>query len=110
MKPKHFYCETYFQNYYFCPGWTAKQVKDYFNIDLYENSHGSCSHNSQGVVIWVKGNGYEALENLCHESIHAANFTLDSKGVDVTTRNDEALAYLAQFVFRNCLKHLKIKK
>lgn len=36
---------------------------------------------------------------LVHESLHAAWSVLDDVGVEVTYGNDEALAYLTQFIF-----------
>ena len=44
------------------------------------------------------------LSDLHHECIHAANFILGRAGVLVSAQEDEALAYLSTFIFKEGLK------
>lgn len=53
------------------------------------------------MTIWVSSTA--GLGALVHESIHAANFTLECVGVGADFKNDEAQAYLAQLIFEKAL-------
>jgi hypothetical protein len=107
-KPKWFYCDTYRENFYFVPEWKDSEVNEYFGVSMGIASGKTLLTNS-GVVIWVEKFNLKELDILHHECIHAANFVLSKKGVEIDSENDEALAYLSQFVFRQCMKHFKIK-
>ena len=107
-KPHHFYCELYFENFYFCNGWKRSEVKEFFGIEIEERSRGLTASGPNGIVIWIESPQY--LGALAHESVHAAKFLFNYKGVQPSNENDEPLAYLVQFIFENCYKRIKGKK
>jgi len=106
-KPKHFYSDIYQENFYFIPGWTADQIKKYFGFDVNDKAYGTCWLTNNGIVIWVKHFDIKHLDCLTHETIHAANFIFQCKGIQSDNENDEALAYLVQWIFKNCMRHFR---
>ena len=103
-KPRHWYCEVYKQNFYYCLGWSATSVSayllKYFKYE-WKDEHrlGSCIHNADITVLWTyKRNDAAAL---AHEAVHAANFTLGQAGLIPSYENDEAQAYLVEAIVRN---------
>jgi hypothetical protein len=109
-KPKHFYNDTYLENFYFIPEWTPEQIRKYFGFEVTDKTGGSCWFTNNGVVIWVREFNIKSLDCLHHEAIHAANFVLNYKGVKSDNDNDEAHAYLSQWVFKRCMKYFRLKK
>lgn len=105
--------ETYGQDFYFLAGWTDLEARG-MGLDTV-NAAGSTDMINGSVYIWVKDLGCDdAIEYLVHECIHASTFTLGARGIEVSAKNDEAHAYLTQWIFSNChklaLKHAKKKK
>jgi hypothetical protein len=107
-KPYHFYNDLYYENFYFAPKWTAKEFKDYFDLEV-GDSNAKCYDTENGVVIWLRQFDIKSLGILCHESIHAANFVLSYRGIKINQDDDEALAYLAQWIFQECMKFYKAR-
>lgn len=115
MKPKHFYSDLYHQDFYFCPKFTQEEYvkavakkSEGYSVDL-SSSFGHCTSTSDGIFIWLKGDNIEYLGALCHESIHAANFMLESRGIHVSEKEDEPLTYLAQWIFEKAVKHMRVR-
>jgi len=52
------------------------------------------------VIIWTESN-YPT--NLVHECVHAANYTLESRGVKSDFNNDEPQAYLVEWIFAKAM-------
>lgn len=100
-EPYHFYNETYLHNFYFIPGWSRQRTYEFFGVDP-EDGQGMTFTCPNGIVIWLKDFSVKNIDYLLHESVHAANVLLDYKGVAITYKNDEAQAYLIQWVFKNC--------
>jgi len=105
MRPKHFYCEVYRMNFYYCLGWTQgeieKYMKDRHKIDTtFDRVQGRVMFNKEEaiVVIWTRKKS--DINSLVHECVHAASFTLESRGVLISHLNDEAMAYLVEAIFR----------
>lgn len=44
---------------------------------------------------------------MAHECLHAANFTLQSVGIDISTDNDEVQTYLLDSIFEQALNTVK---
>lgn len=44
---------------------------------------------------------------IAHEALHAANRVLEHVGVEISTTNDEAQAYLLTYILKNIKKHMK---
>jgi hypothetical protein len=107
-RPHHFYCEIYFQNFYFCPGWKRKDVETFFGVSIMEDANGVTLASGNGIIIWIEST--DDLDALCHESIHAAKFLFGQKGVLPSNENDEPLAYLATWIFKSCRKRIRVKK
>lgn len=111
-KVHHFYSDLYKENIYLMAGFSVKQVQEYWDeFAVPRGVHGKCfelkSDKNDGVFIWLKTNKKTDAEFLVHECIHAASYILDSRGVEISAKNDEALAYLSQWIFSNCFKYLR---
>lgn len=106
-KPKHWYCETWKMNFYFCIGWRPEEFQKYmkksfdyeFESRLKDGSTLLCN-SDQGsiIIIWTRKRADHAV--LTHESVHAANMTLSSRGWRPELENDEPQAYLVESIFR----------
>lgn len=110
MKAKHFFCEMYKVNFYYCLDWPlehfAYYLKKNFNHDLRMNSpEGKCLifnvKSASIIIIWVRSKKNTPI--LVHECVHAANMALDRAGVVADFNNDEAQAYLIDLVFRKAI-------
>lgn len=107
--------DLYHQDIYFIPGLSEEDYDKF--IRKFDPKYHSSIGSSYGyttlaagkVFIWLKDNKFENLGALCHECVHAANFILNDRGIKQDTNNDEALTYLAQWVFEKCLKHMRVK-
>jgi hypothetical protein len=105
-EPKHYKLELYNMNYYFFIGWEPRAFKEY--LDLQYDLEAEVSDYDQGITIfddnlrsiflWVRQSN-DMAATLCHEAVHAACFTLNWAGVYIDTKEDEALAYLAELIF-----------
>ena len=109
-KPKLWYCEIYKIRYEFCVGWTAQQFHKFYTKELngqipleqLEQTSGRCVEyqNPDGIAIWVDENDKKYHHRtLMHECIHAAAFTLNSRGVGIDWPICEPLTYLAENIF-----------
>lgn len=108
--------KTYFQDNIFCMHYyftTSKKVynwfMDYFKLEK-ENLNGingrcllATAHGEHIIFIGYFNGG---LDVLCHEVTHAALFTLEQVGQELSY-NDELLAYLNGYIFRECQKRIK---
>lgn len=111
MKPFKFHNDTYHQDYYFFPGFTEDQYEAFirkttprYSINL-TGVHGNTARTDTAIYIWLRTNtDYGAL---VHECIHAANYTLSDRGIKVDAFNDEPTAYMAQWIYYKCEKHMK---
>lgn len=105
MKPRYYYCNTYRQCFYFLigakPQAVVKFIKDKFDID-YDGVFDAAkcievtSPKGNALVIWTwrKLKDPRLGPDLSHECLHAANYTLESRGVIASFKNDEPQAYL----------------
>lgn len=69
------------------------------------------------ITMWLdklSNNDYTSLSSLTHESIHAANALFDIIGAKRDDKNDEHLAYVSQYIFKQTIvtfnKNITIKK
>lgn len=111
MKPYKFFEDVYHQNFYFFPGYTEEQYEAFirktsprYSINL-SGVHGNTARDDNGIYIWTRSNN--DLGVLVHECIHAANYCLSDRGIKSDAVNDEPTAYLAQWIFDKCKKHMK---
>lgn len=104
--PHHFYCELYYQNFYFCMGWKRSEMKKFFNVEIEECAKGMALNTPAGIVIWIESG--EAIGACVHECVHAAKFLFAQKGIISSNENDEPLAYMVQWIFDKC--NTKIRK
>lgn len=63
-----------------------------------------------GELVWCHSPEKVTDPFICHEAIHAANGMLGACGVEITTDNDEALTYTAQFCFESIKKAISEAK
>lgn len=124
MKELWLYEPVFKQNYYFLRKASAKEINDFckknfsFNPEYEENgAAGKCCQifnekNEMRIVIsvrsWVKSDPY-CLSVFMHECNHAAMYTMEKCGVDVSVKNHEAFNYLAMYIFEEFLKMDKTK-
>lgn len=101
--PVHFYSDLYFMNFYFCPGWTREEMRSWFGVELEQHCYGIMIPLDTGIAIWI--DKVEKTGGLVHECVHAANYLFEQKGIRISTKNDEAQAYLVQWIFDNCFPH-----
>lgn len=98
MKPKHWYCETWLMNFYFCIGWKKEQftklTKEIFNHApmIGDHSIGHMSGDNKIIAIWCRDKN--DWPTLAHECFHAVNHTMIIRGVMADFNNDEPQAYL----------------
>lgn len=103
-KPKHHFNLTFRMNFYYCLGWSEKEIRKYMlemwdYEDLNWGGGKTILHRSKKadiVFIWTKE---KRVADFVHECVHAGNMTLMARGQDVDTRNDEVLAYLIEEIF-----------
>ena len=112
-KPHHIYCEMYGVNIYLYQAIPPEEVSVSIEIHLantyakegLEGANGKAIEFWNGdYVIWVKGSGKKYISALAHECLHITNMILNNRGVGITLDNDEAQAYLMEFIFKKCLE------
>ena len=109
-KALYFTSDIYNQEYFFLKYWSREQFEKVIGVDL-SNSGGMTVFKDGVIYIWVESLEGQGVSHLVHECLHATNFTLGSRGVKVSAKDDEAQAYLIQWIFDNCFQSLKkIKK
>lgn len=107
--PKALYFESdiYRQDYYFLVGWTREHVEKTLGVSI-EGGAGAAIQKDGTIYIWLQDvSNPEGLSELAHECVHAANMTLGARGIVVNADDDEALAYLVQWIFQHCYKVAK---
>jgi hypothetical protein len=107
--PKALYFESdiYRQDYYFLIGWNKEQVEKTLKVSV-EGGAGATMLQDGTIYIWLHDiSNPESLSELSHECVHAANMTLGARGIVVSADDDEALAYLVQWIFQNCYRVAK---
>lgn len=105
-KALYFYSELYKQEYYYLHKWTKQEVEAVFG-PMQKFAGGVTMEINGQVIIWIEDINNGGISDLVHECIHAANFTLLSRGIKVNAKNDEAHAYLAQWIFEICFNKAK---
>lgn len=104
-KALYFYNDTYHQGFYFLHKWKREQVEKTLGLEI--DGRGVAIRKEGFIYIWLEPDCEDAASCLAHESLHAANFALGARGVVVNAEDDEAQAYLVQYIFSNCFKLLK---
>lgn len=112
MKKKYFIFnqDLYHQEFGFLPNWKRSDVLDYLETDVSSVSAGAAFVKGGVIYIWIKEFNEENIEYLVHECVHAANFLFATRGQELTAKNDEAQAYLVQWIFSQCMACLKRKR
>ncbi len=118
-KPAFYFCDVWRMNYYFFLGWKWSDFTKYIEKNYDHKPTNTAIPTGQvlqinkddgGCImcIWVeKKNDYATL---AHESLHAANWTLERAGWVPDLRNDEPQSYLMTNIFRKALEMTKPKK
>jgi len=113
VNPIKYYCELYNVHYEFYIGislstYNKITYKKYgYNLidDLSIRGHCSyCVDKSKNFIISIWVPDKKDLSAVVHECVHAANFTLESRGVKPCFDNDEPQAYLVQLIFNKATK------
>lgn len=111
IEPLKFYLPLYRMNYFYFFGVSLEDVKKYCKDVLkYEyvgdDIRAKCDHITNGdqniCLIYLK-NPVDFI-GFSHEAIHAANFTLEDVGIEISTSNDEALTYLHDLILEEGFK------
>ncbi len=108
MKKKIYkiYQDLYHQEILFIPNWTRMEIIEHFSTDV-EDAAGAVFLKEGILVLWIKEFTDSNLEYLVHESTHVANMIFGMRGQAIDVNNDEAQAYLIQWVFQQCKQALK---
>lgn len=107
----YFYSDLYHQGYYFLFRWSREQVSKFIPGDFSSARGFAVPGEKDGAIyIWVEDGCEDEISCLVHECIHAANFTLGPRGIKVSAKQDEAHAYLTQWIFTNCFSVMGNKK
>ncbi len=74
-----------------------EKLGGFSSVELKRGGHAS--------VIWIPNwdKTIDIRGTLVHECVHAAVRILHDKGVPIRIENDETLAYLTQYLFKECL-------
>lgn len=71
------------------------------------NSQGAVlCHPSAGLILYI-GDTRQS-DTLVHECVHVASFILDMAGIPVTSKDDEALAYLTGYVWKEVVSKVGV--
>lgn len=109
-KPRSFRCELYMVKIHYyqktSPEQTIQSLSRYLHVDFDRNRFDGLDGTATQIrdseyVIWVRGND---LATLAHECLHIANMILDAKGIIPSFSNDEAQAYLMNYLINKCLR------
>lgn len=117
LKVGHYFDKMWKCNFYFCLGWPEKAFVSWMEKTFkhtpenIEGASGKCysckKRGGQIIVLWTRRRaGVKFYATLAHESVHAANFCLYERGVEVHYDNDEPLAYLVDTIFSEALDTL----
>ncbi len=107
-KPKHHYCEMYKVNIYYFLGWLPKDFYTYaikhFEIDLDMKRKGGFTLKgpSGDYAIWTCKSDKDKCY-LVHECVHTAAWILKDAGVRACFENDEAQAYLTEYIYKKAI-------
>ena len=94
-------------NYYFFIGWKESDFLKYarknYNYERDSLGDGLCievvhSGNCYGYAVWTRKGA--DIATLAHEIIHAANFALERRGIDIRDSDGETLAYYVEYLMR----------
>jgi hypothetical protein len=77
-----------------------------FDLDI-NDSKGICFNSTiqKKIYIFIKEKHLK-WSTITHECLHATNYILSSRGVEVTTENDEAQAYLLGYIVGKVQEYL----
>lgn len=108
--PKHWYCETWKENFYYCLGWPEKIIQDYLLWKANYKTNFNCDgktleiEEAKGSIILIWTRNKTDYASFVHECAHAAGFALDKKGYKYDPNNDEPFTYLVESIFRYGVK------
>lgn len=63
---------------------------------------------SGGIFVWLPSKKLTPnnLAALAHECVHAANMMFLDRGIKPDSDNDESMAYLVGWIFKNCVRRM----
>lgn len=115
-----FFNDTYRENFYFMPGFTPEHAEEFIRETVPESQFRHPSNclayavliangRTGGIFIWLPDDKPvpQNISFLTHECVHAANYVFMTRGLKLDLENDEAHAYLIQYIFLNCVKALR---
>lgn len=108
MKPIRIWCELYKETFVFYPGLPEELFEKKTGVGV-AGSDGMTTQQKDSIHLWVRDTGIAGIPDLAHECIHSANYCFERRGVEHTVKNDEAQAYLVEWLMRKCMKHMRVK-
>ena len=114
IKPMWNYCELYKMNFYFHLEWKEdemiKYTAEHYDHKTEFNCAGKCmfivkKSGVTGIVIWIKSK--KDIAALAHECVHAANWTLEDRGIDIRDSQAETIAFLVEYLMNVALGKIK---
>lgn len=76
-----------------------KKVDNYYSSDD-DECFGMVTTTDKHYLMLIKTSYKDDYGIVAHEAIHLANRILESRGIVISTSNDEALAYLVTYIIR----------
>jgi hypothetical protein len=108
MKPTHYYSKLYNIDFYFFINWPAAEFEAYLDEHFdYATELHPLDNGETGIIeikdpvmiyTWIR-DGHDPEQLMVHEAVHMAGFALDWVGIQASHENDEALAYLAEYLW-----------
>ena len=108
MKPIKIWCELYKETFIFYPGLPEDVFEKKTGIGVAEQD-GMTTSQKDAIHLWVRHADIAGIPALTHECIHSANYLFERRGIEHTVKNDEALAYLVEWLMGKCMKHMRVK-
>ena len=96
-------------NLYIHIGRLSEQLQKKLDIVILEDNIAEVHDLDNGILVWFESNEFNA-PIVCHEAIHIKNILFEYIGYKLDTNNDEAEAYLTEYIVKEIEKCYKKHK
>lgn len=76
-----------------------KEIESKYNIEVYQSTEAFTTRLNNGAILVAFNSDKVNSRVIVHECVHIVNFIFKSKGIDLHLDNDEAQAYLTDYIF-----------
>lgn len=99
----------YHINLYIHIGRLSEQLQKKLDIVILEDNIAEVHDLDNGILVWFESKEFNA-PIVCHEAIHIKNILFEYIGYKLDTNNDEAEAYLTEYIVQEIEKCYKKHK